>query len=275
MRGLLVGSTEHPEFATARQWLNEHLELATAPDVERALEQLRAADDPHVILLVQARRDTISQLQIEQLHRAAPLARLVGLLGSWCEGEVRSGRPWTGVKRIYWHQWTPQLLATTDNGPDPDRLVGPWNLPRTATSAEHLLQFRREHRRSPGGIIGISALSFSDFDTLADVCRVGGFSALWLKDPETIHLRGLSAILCSGGTSHGHDLHRIEELIQQFSGLPVVAVLGYPRLEDRQRVLAAGAAGLLSKPYLVDDLLVKLNQAIDASCSRSSRARSA
>ena len=82
MRALLVGSAEHPEFAAARRWFHKHLELTTVPGVELALEQLRSGDDPRFILLVQSRRDEISQFQIERLHRAAPLARLLGLLGS-------------------------------------------------------------------------------------------------------------------------------------------------------------------------------------------------
>ena len=58
-----------------------------------------------------------------------PLARIVGLLGSWCEGEVRSGRPWPGAMRIYWHQWPGRWHAELD------RLRGAcpiWGLPLTA-----------------------------------------------------------------------------------------------------------------------------------------------
>ena len=109
MRALLVGNSEHPEFAVALCWLRAHLELTVSAGLDLALQHLRAQENPQLILLVQSRRNEISQHQIEQLHRTAPLARLVGLLGSWCEGEVRSGEPWKGVQRIYWHQWTPQL----------------------------------------------------------------------------------------------------------------------------------------------------------------------
>ena len=263
MRALLVGSAEHPEFAAARRWFHKHLELTTVPGVELALEQLRSGDDPRFILLVQSRRDEISQFQIERLHRAAPLARLLGLLGSWCEGEVRSGRPWAGVKRVYWHQWTPQLVTSDIEGPS--RPASTWALPRTATSAERLLRSRQVDRAPRGGMIGISALSFTDFDTLADVCKVAGFSARWLKDPRTVQLGDREAILCDGGTSHRHDLHRIEELIRQFPGVPLVAILGYPRLEDQQRALAAGACGIISKPYLVGDLLDELDRAVCSS----------
>jgi CheY-like chemotaxis protein len=41
---------------------------------------------------------------------------------------------------------------------------------------------------------------------------------------------------------------------------PIVALLNFPRVEDRDRALAAGAAAVLSKPVLVEDLLWQLRQ---------------
>ena len=37
--------------------------------------------------------------------------------------------------------------------------------------------------------------------------------------------------------------------------------MSFPRVEDRDRVLAAGAAALLSKPLLLDDLFWQLERA--------------
>lgn len=263
MRALLVGNSEHPEFAVALCWLRAHLELTVSAGLDLALQHLRAQENPQLILLVQSRRNEISQHQIEQLHRTAPLARLVGLLGSWCEGEVRSGEPWKGVQRIYWHQWTPQLIdATSDRE---QRRSKTWVLPRTTTPAERLLR-AQEHRHIPqSGLIGISALSFVDFETLADACQASGRATVWLAEPDqadtdTAHYADLSAILCNGGTSHRQDVHRITRLAQQFPGLPLVAVVGYPRLDDQQRLLAAGACHVVSKPYLLDELLTALEE---------------
>ena len=256
MRALLVGKAEHPEFAAALGWLRAHLQLTVSAGVDLALQHLRGNEDPQLILLVQARRNEISQRQIEQLHRAAPLARLVGLLGSWCEGEVRSGEPWGGVKRIYWHQWTPRFIdAASEREPHRSKT---WVLPRTTTPAEKLLRSQEHYRAPQSGRIGISALSFIDFETLADACQASGFATVWLAEPNTIHREDLSAILCNGGTSHRQDLHRIKHLAHQFPGLPLVAVVGYPRFDDHQRLLAAGACQMVSKPYLLDELLTAL-----------------
>ena len=58
-----------------------------------------------VIVVAQAYPGQFSGEALDRLARLAPLARVVVLLGSWCEGEVRSGRPWPGAIRVYWHQW--------------------------------------------------------------------------------------------------------------------------------------------------------------------------
>ena len=261
MRALLVGNAEHPEFDYALCWLRAHLELTVSTGVNLALQHLHLNEDPQLILLVQSRRNQIAQREIEQLHRAAPLARLVGLLGSWCEGEVRSGEPWRGVKRIYWHQWAPQFIdLASDRQQHRAKL---WGLPRTTTAAERLLR-SQEHDKTPQSeFIGISALSLIDFETMADACQTRGWSTVWLTDPHTTHCGDLSAILFNGGTSHRQDLRRVKQLAHQFPGLPLVAVVGYPRLDDQQRLLAAGACQMVSKPYLLDELLTALGDSME------------
>ena len=86
---LLIGEYEHAEFQAAVRWLHDRTRVHQAPTIQRAAELL-AGDGvtPQVLVLAQARPDRFSTRQVEQLHEAAPLARLVALLGSWCEGEL-------------------------------------------------------------------------------------------------------------------------------------------------------------------------------------------
>src|SRR4029078_6576733 len=67
---------------------------------------------------------------------AAPLARLVALVGPWCEGEMRSGRAWPGVVCVPWRGWQrrlPQVLGLDRS--DEERAE---RLPRTATETERI-----------------------------------------------------------------------------------------------------------------------------------------
>ena len=54
----------------------------------------RRGSSPDVIVVAQAFPGQFSHQAIDRLRRLAPLARMVGLMGSWCEGEMRTGSPW-------------------------------------------------------------------------------------------------------------------------------------------------------------------------------------
>ena len=58
-----------------------------------------------LILIAQSIPDQFSTAHIEYLQARHPLTPVVALLGSWCEGDARTGRSIPGVRRIYWHQW--------------------------------------------------------------------------------------------------------------------------------------------------------------------------
>ena len=124
-RVLLIGDEHHPEFRAATDWLREHTELivaATGDDARGELARRRGVDDgpplePDVMVVAQSRPGQFAAQDLEQLLGLAPLARLVALLGSWCEGETRTGHPWPGVMRLFC-----VALASTWSGARP-RLV--------------------------------------------------------------------------------------------------------------------------------------------------------
>lgn len=94
-------------------------------------------DEPDLCVLLASRPGEFSQAAVDRIRRAAPLARIVGLLGAWCEGEARSGHLWPAVPRIYWHRWQEWFqgeLATLTAG-----RCGTLSLPLTTTDEERLL----------------------------------------------------------------------------------------------------------------------------------------
>jgi hypothetical protein len=140
----ILGDWEQAEFAPAVDYLRREVNLELVGDVrgsgdfgvgdDSKQEVVDAKDggplfgDPDLILLVASRPGRFSAAEVEALHHRAPLARIVGLLGSWSEGEVRSGHPWPGVTRIYAHQWQARL----------PRELATWQ-PRTASQIDRLL----------------------------------------------------------------------------------------------------------------------------------------
>jgi len=103
---LLIGDTSRAEFQEARATLAATSQLVEARDTATAGALLaRGQVVPELIVLAQAYPGQFSEAEVKRLWRLAPLGRVIGLLGSWCEGESRSGRPWPGGIRLYWHQW--------------------------------------------------------------------------------------------------------------------------------------------------------------------------
>ena len=103
---LLLGDTDRAEFQDAWPRLGSWGAVWAFTEIAAATAALAAGKIvPDVIVVVQAFPGQFSHAMVDRLRRAAPLARLIGLLGSWCEGETRTGSPWPGAVRTYWHQW--------------------------------------------------------------------------------------------------------------------------------------------------------------------------
>ena len=83
------------EFREARAAFDRLARVVRAADFDAALSLLHESEEAiDLIVVAQAYPGQYAADRIDGLRRLAPLARVIGLLGSWCEGEVRSGRPW-------------------------------------------------------------------------------------------------------------------------------------------------------------------------------------
>lgn len=256
---LLVGDYENREFRDAVDYIHDMADLKKCDSIGSALVQLANENwSPAAIVVAQERPGKSSASEIEQLHAAAPLARLVALLGSWCEGETRTGQPWPGVTRVYWHRAIPQLedlLQAISHGSN-----SAWNMPRTATEAERLLHNAAKPISPRDGFIVISTETPTAFEALAEACRVKGYSAVWQASHQSLKVEGAAAVLCDLNRLNDNQLEKVKALVAEIKPVPVVALLGFPRWEDRQRLIQAGVASVISKPFLLDDIYRHLDR---------------
>ena len=148
---------------------------------------------PDVILMAQSRPGQISPRQVEQLHAASPLSRLVVLAGSWCEGELRSGRPCTGVIRVLWHQWQPRLIPFLQ--PGSAAVPGLWQMPRTASLDERLASTVGSWWPRREGLVAIHADGHETFAALSEACHAGGYATVWYLSEESVAASGVVAAL--------------------------------------------------------------------------------
>lgn len=247
----IVGESEHREFAAALAWLNEQTRLYPFPTCQAANEAIRAGDVlPSWIILAAAHRSTFNTREVERLHRRAPHTRLVTLLGSWCEGETRSGLALPGVSRVYWHEFVTRA---------PLEMLGPsrsgyacWWLPRSATPVDLALTIERRGPRKTSHALDIVAPTRERYEALADAAAACGCSANWLRDPTEKNTSAAALLYDSDSLSESVAVELRHLLSTQRK--PVVALLPFPRQQEIVAAKALGVTSIIAKPFLLGDL---------------------
>ena len=258
-----MGNTDRSEFRQARAALDERARVTAVPDVESAVAALAAGQVvPEVIVVVQAFPAQFSHQAIDRLRLLAPLSRVLGLLGSWCEGEMRTGKPWPGAIRVYWHQWLPrcdQELRRMHGG-----RCSAWGLPLTATEEERLMFAPQRPPAKRQGLIAIHSRPLEMENWLSAACRSRGLSTVWLRPPRPARVEGATAAIFDGSDIRGEELDELKHLAATLGSAPIIALLDFPRIEDYHRALSAGAAAVISKPLHLDDLFWELDRVLES-----------
>jgi hypothetical protein len=253
----LVGDIQHPDFRHAIELLRR--ESRATADQETP---------PELIVVAQCRPDSIGLAQMSHLRRTAPLAGMIALVGSWCEGETRTGRPWPGAQRLYWYEfpawWRKQmLLRAAGCCPDWARPVD-FGLP---AAAGKLLSDCGFSTRMPGRLVGRSGVIVlrtalrETADALADILNGAGYATAW-QAPGRLPscIRGAEAGIWEGGQFSDDEAADLRAFCNQMTRdyAPVLALLDFPRRNRVDHALEIGAAAVLGKPWRNADLLTTI-----------------
>ncbi len=223
----------------------------------------RSPEAPELIVLAQARPGQFADSRIEALRTAAPFARIWRVVGSWCEGEGRSAPPPAGCASAYWHQWPARWeceLARRQRGE-----VASWSLPLTASPEEHTLALSAEPLARGVGPLAVFARHPHTAAALADVCRRGGYEVTIVDAgcPVPLPLAGSAPrpmIVWDALPEQIGDARAIG-IVRAICGTgPIVAIVGFARLDDCRQAAEAGVAAVVTKPYRMHDLLWQLAQ---------------
>ncbi|MHB8863015.1 MAG: hypothetical protein ACYC6N_11465 [Pirellulaceae bacterium] len=256
---LLIGESEFHEFAAPLAWLQTHAVLDTVRSVPEALARCESRPAGwHCVIIAQSRPGQFTQQDIDRLNRALPLSHFIALLGSCCEGETRSGRPWPGVVRVYWHQW----LARGPSELRPDMVPTSWQLPRTSSDVERVDYALRKPPTPSGGLIAIYTGQAVFFQGLARACRLAGYSSVWTTPRTWWRLDGAAAMLWHAWAPDDSEFEQLRQIAARSPSVPVVALFGFPRHDHLQRATACGAAAVLAIPFLLPDLWHTLRELI-------------
>jgi len=199
---------------------------------------------------------SVSVAAIVRLRDLAPLARLIAILGSCCEGEPRSGHPLPGVIRIYWHQAAARICREF---PRCFQTQGPeWRLPATATDEERLLVSARAPLPMGQGLVAIWTRRPEMEGLLSDACRKGGYATACCTR-RTRPGAGRRGAIYDGAALDATGLAELGQLSADVSPAPLLALLDAPRTQDVRRARSLGAA-VLAKPFRIDELLWQLSR---------------
>jgi hypothetical protein len=256
---LVIGDTHRAEFRETVDDLSRHGSVATVHSLADA--DLLLADQRQVVDLVvvlQAYPGEVSSSDIDRIRRQTPLARIVGLLGSWCEGEMRSGTPWPAVLRVYWYQWPARCAA--ELGRICCDQAAPWSLPVTATEEERLLVEAESRLPTGSGLVAVDSPSFEMADWLSAACRRQGFATVRLDGRHSPRVEGAAAALLDMADSGPADFDSLRRLVAKVKPAPVLPLVHFPRTQDLRRARECGAHTVLSKPVQLEDLFWHLDR---------------
>lgn len=244
----LVGDVEHPDFRDAVALVRSSARIADAGDAS-----------PELIVVAQSRPQTVRLADVERLRWQNPLAGVVALLGTWCEGETRTGRPWPGISRLYWYEfpvWFGRQLKLRAAGRCPDWSQCDFGL---RTSDFGLPIAGRKSR----GVVLLSTTSRETADAMSDVLDSAGYASVWQRagNPAPF-VRGAVAGVWDGGQLDEHEVGELTAFCRRLdrNHTPVIAILDFPRRDRIERALQCGAAAVVGKPWRVEDLLATIEQ---------------
>jgi CheY-like chemotaxis protein len=232
--------------------------------MDDALAWLRASEAlPDLIVVGQQHPSQFTIAVWQELLRAAPLVPLWRLLGTWCEGEQRSGRPPGGCLSDYWHSFSPRLARALV-----ERAAGcrpRWAAPPTASAEERMLAESALALPKSAGQVVVCADRRANAMALADACRLAGYK---VTPARPGNLTGQSlldresecvcALLWDATPQQICDRVAVNRVRAAFASAPVLAIVDFPRPEDVCQARSLGIDHVFSKPYSNRDLLDRI-----------------
>lgn len=251
----LIGDVSHPDFRDAVALVRNDAHLLTAADMP-----------PELVVIAQSRPGSVAASVVDEQRRLSPLAGIVVLAGSWCEGELRTGKPWPGVERLYWYQfpsWWNRQLALRAAGRCPV-----WARPgegqlRIADCG--LCVERRNGVQNNAGLVGISTRCREAADVIGDVLRRAGYATVWNLPGRSPTIRGAVAGIWDGGQLSDHEATELSRFCSRHSmdAAPVIALLDFPRRDRVDQALELGAVAVLGKPWRTEGLIGTLASVVE------------
>ena len=258
---LFIGEASSDEFRAVVHWFRLHSNLTwsrSVGDAERLLAN--EYDNPVLVVLAQSYPGQYSSVAVERLRTQIPLARLIHLVGAWCDGEIRSGQPLAGVTRVHWHDWRPRLETEWErwrHGSCPT-----WGIAQSASDEERFAWQVKAVAGDKSKVVGIVTACYETARTLADMVDATGFTSHVVTETESEFRDSLSLVVWDDAIAPRSKSVPLRQVVCSVAPTPVIALTSFARLADVENALENGAVEVLDKPIQLADLAWLLHRHI-------------
>ena len=260
---LFTGDFWHADFKTIISSIDVPITLVPIEKIDSVSDQ-----QFDLIVVAQSRRDQFSSIDVEKIQTIFANTPTVSLLGSWCEGESRSGTPYPGLIRVYWHQWEGRYQKFVDQLAQEE--LTEWHAPMTSSVADRIASSSVGPETSLVQCVGISAWSNTQHEMYADAVKCFGWKSRWVERGAWGGSRAslLSAVVIDADSWSGALSNRVNWLRTEFPRVPMVLTLNYPRENELDEISQSGISAVVSKPFELEDLRQAIQLAVSGDPAR-------
>ncbi len=238
----VLGSLASSEFRSVSEWLTA-TKRCDFFDSDGELIQARSDSAPSVVVIAQSRRGQYSESVVGKLTDAFPDARTVLLVGSWSEGETRSGSPLDGVERVYAAEFVTRMKR--------------WVEPASKLA----------DAEGVNAIVVSHSDSFSESVVEAIIASHG--SAVAIRSTARLRNPQANVVIYDAHPDPQHRVADVKRIQRQWS-LPTIALVDFPRGFEIDELGTLGISSVLAKPFSMDDLMFEIQEQ-QAGCSAAAR----
>ena len=259
LRVLVAGRTQRAEFRPAVCTLEAHAEVTCAAlSATRLSASGQRRDEFDLIILLQSYAGEFLPSQVNKLASENPLAPVICILGSYSQGETRSGFPLAATHRLPWHLAAARLQAGFAGWQRGHRSW--WCWPTTVADVERVQLDCPPNTNTAGvwGTVGIFAATRPAAAPLGELLTTLGVPAVVIDGAVDRPLPKLAAAIWDGAAVNRFRPPPLSQVVALVHPAPVVALVTFPRAADLQLARECGAVSVMPKLHTATDLVQQL-----------------
>jgi hypothetical protein len=262
----LVGRCDPAEFCAAIKVLQQHAQVIAFPTASEAInpaspESVAGSAHPDFIVLLQRYAGEFDRRTIATVSRQHPLAPVVCVMGTYCEGETRSGQPLENTFRLFWYNASARLedgFLAAERGRCPW-----WSQPTTLTDEERwLIRSPLPNIIWPGKVAVFAATPDFAAPTIELLNRCGAETAYLAPAAGSViptsagqDRAQYGCAFWDGAAAGRYAPTPLPIAVQIANPAPLIAMMTFPRTQDVKRATACGSVLTVPKLIAADELI--------------------